>query len=223
LGTNTPECMSYAKCIGSVGQDPAPAALTVYCTEPRLSEDDQACMDICERQRCCYAQPEYGSMHCLSDKLQVCLDYAPCQNLRKGPIVKVAPENLDQLCYQDEDDCVTACKEAECCNIGASPSCFQDNFVSCLTYAACSYSYRTRTNITVAPRFSVLPLVPKEMDGACMQRPGEVSNYTCEEYCVKADCCYSENPTERCFEKDPLGCIAWDQQCQAVKRFQPPS
>jgi len=221
LSTETQGCVSYAKCIASEGIDPSPAALTAYCTEPRLTEDPETCEDICRDNRCCYAQED--SLHCRADKLTVCLDYSPCQNLRIGPIVKVAPRELDQYCFYETQECEDYCKEAECCNLDhPGGSCFKENFVSCLTYAACNLSNFTKTRITVKEQFSVVPKVPKELDSACNERKNTVQEQTsqsCEQYCYEgpAACCFSPSPADNCFNDDPLGCLAWDQQCQVLK------
>jgi len=220
MASETSGCISYSKCIAAVGIDPAPAALPIYCSEPRLTEDKETCVDICSLHRCCYAQDD--RRHCRADKLDVCLDYASCQNLREGPKLETAPADLDKQCFHHTPECDAICKRAECCNIDHANSCFQTDFVSCLTYAPCNYSPFTTANITVAPQFSVLPKLPESIVPACNER--HQSTYStsqspekCEDVCKAAECCYDENPATNCFKHDPLGCLAWDQQCQENK------
>ena len=221
LATETKGCQSYAKCIAAIGKDPAPASLPNYCAEPWLTEDPETCNDICNVHRCCYAEGD--RMHCRADRLDVCLDYAPCQNLRIGPKLETAPANLDQHCYQQTPECDHICKKAECCNVDHHPgNCLQSDFIACLTYAPCSYSPFTSTNITIAPQFNFMPKLPRELDAACNERhetalQDEEDPKSCKEICQVASCCYDEDPAKNCFKYDPLGCLAWDQQCQVNK------
>lgn len=212
-------CVSYSKCIASVGKDPAPAALHDYCGEPYLSQDPETCRDLCDKHRCCYGQPEHGTYHCLADKFEICVDYAPCQALKKGPTLVAAPPNLDQLCFENDPECDGVCEQAECCNADAKPSCFEDNFIACLTYAACSLSNFTKTNITVPERFSVLDIVPRSLDSACNERHETVRDFnaSCEDMCEAAKCCYDPDPAINCFREDPFGCVAYDQECQVLR------
>ena len=223
LSTETQGCVSYSKCIAADGTDPSPPALFMYCAEPALSRDPQSCTTICNTNKCCYAS-QIGSTngtHCLGKQLDVCLDFAPCQNLRKGEnLVPPAPTNLDQLCYFDSQDCTTACKNAECCNLSGADNCFKDNIVTCLTYAACAFSNTTSTNVTLPPQFSVLPKLPADLEAACDERQQmdgvTTTAQSCTQYCSAAACCTSTG-SDNCFDQDPLGCLAWDQQCQNLR------
>jgi hypothetical protein len=165
-------------------------------------------------------------MHCLGDKLDVCMDYAPCQNLRTqkdAVLLEPAPADLDQLCFYDSPDCHAACKKAECCNLNAtssdatksSSSCLADNVVSCLTYAACELSNKTSTKISLFAQFSVLPKLPAELSVVCDERGQDSVTTTdnkCEQHCNVSACCTANE--NNCFDSDPLGCLAWDQYCQ---------
>jgi hypothetical protein len=219
LDTQTQGCASYSKCIAASGIDPAPTALPKYCAPSALEKDPQSCQSLCEKHKCCYNQE---GMTCLGDTLDVCMDYAPCQNLRtqkEAVLLEPAPANLDQLCYYGAPDCIDACKKAECCNLNATsttPSCLSENIVSCLTYAACGLSNKTSTKIDLAPQFNLLPKLPAELIAACDERNPDFAsgsgNSTCEQLCIESTCCTaSEN---NCFDKDPLGCLAWSQYCQ---------
>jgi hypothetical protein len=228
LETESRGCVSYSKCIAASGFDPAPTALPMYCAPSALEKDPQSCESLCDKNRCCYNQ---DGMHCLGDKLDVCMDYAPCQNLRtekEALLLEPAPANLDQLCFYDAPECHAACKKAECCNLNAtstnvtasssSLSCLADNIVSCLTYAACELSNKTSTKISLPPQFSVLPKLPAEVAIACDERGQDAvvtTEQTCEQHCnVSACCTASEN---NCFDRDPLGCLAWDRYCQVTR------
>jgi hypothetical protein len=241
LEVQTRGCVSYSKCIAASGYEPAPTALPKYCSPGVLEKDPQACQTLCSKHKCCY---DPTALSCLGDKLDICMDYAPCQNLRpKTQAVQIepAPANLDQLCYYDAPDCHAACKQAECCNLKPSnatqgsnstslaASCFADNVVSCLTYAACAFSNKTTTEIKLPKQFSVVPKLPAELEAACDERSqgnGEITTteQTCEQHCNASACCTSADTNSNCFNKDPLGCLAWDQYCQ-VNTFQgsPPS
>jgi len=216
-------CMNYAKCqaIGTHNGkqvEPAPAILSVVCSKAHLEKDPVSCQELCKPVRCCYSA---GNDRCIADDFDICLDYAPCQNLRHGLTLEIAPEDLDSKCLQQQPECNQACKKAECCNDPES-TCLQSNFVACLTYAPCTGV--TRTTIQIPPIYTKLEKPSDELQSACgayhdlMAMPAAVrpATHSCQELCVAAACCYANNPTDNCFFEDPLGCMAYDQQCQVL-------
>ena len=209
-------CVSYAKC-QAIGKriDPAPATLSVLCSKHQLSLDPVSCQELCKEVSCCYSE---GTDNCMADHFDVCLDYAPCQNLRPRFVLETAPADLDQACFWQKPECNQMCEKAKCCGDPES-SCLQDNFLACLTHAPCNGV--TRTNITLAPQFSVLAKPPPELVVACDEKhellDGElrptadrVSTKSCTEWCEQALCCWANNPKDNCFFEDPLGCLAWE-------------
>ncbi|GKY97371.1 hypothetical protein MPSEU_000695500 [Mayamaea pseudoterrestris] len=214
-------CVSYSKCQASENiYDPAPSGLADYCSMERLAQDPTSCQTICQVASCCNSYPR----NCLEDKFDMCLDYASCQNLREGTPLPAAPSNLDELCFNNDKECEIICDKAECCNIGpdvTGKSCLQENFISCLSYAACSYTNETKTDIVLPPQFSVLPKPPNDIINACDDSRASEGQYTtsCTDLCTTMECCMSEDENEYCFDKDPLGCMAWYQQCQSQMTF----
>ena len=222
LDTELRGCMSYAKC-QAVGKkiEPAPSTLPVLCNLHNLDLDPVSCKELCKETRCCYSD---GKDNCLADNFDICMDYAPCQNLRSTYVLETAPDDLDQACFWQQPECNQICEKAKCCGDPKS-SCLQDNFLSCLTYAPCTGV--TRTEIVVAPQFSVVPNPPRELVAACeakhelmdgnrLPAVDEFSTTSCHDLCVTAKCCWA-GPEENCFFQDPLGCLAWEQQCQVLK------
>lgn len=210
-------CMAYAKCHVLTGQiDAAPANLPEMCALEQLSKDPQTCQAMCRPLECCYST---DSDNCLAEKFDLCVDYAPCQNMRSlagHEILETAPRTLDYDCYEQLPTCTETCKKAECCSNPKS-SCFQLNFMSCLTYAPCNNV--TLTSITVGPQFNKVAKPPKDIIYACNAANEEVlepTEKTCEEYCNEAACCWSGNSEANCFFHDPLGCMAWEAQCQVL-------
>ena len=206
-------CMSYAKC-QALGQlaDPAPSTLPILCSAQQLEKDRVSCEQACLPVRCCFSQER----NCLADNFDVCMDYAPCQNLREGFTVETAPDDLDQACWWELSSCFETCEKASCCGDPES-TCFQDNFLSCLTYAPCTNV--TETNITVPEMYNVVGMPPAELIYACNAKHEatiEETNKTCAEYCVEAECCYATDKSQNCFADDPLGCLAWNAQCQVL-------
>ena len=214
LDQETRGCMSYAKCQALGGLiDPAPGTLPILCAVEGLDRDRESCEAACRRARCCWADP--GS-NCLAKNFDICMDYAPCQNLRNSDdfIVETAPDDLDRACLYELPECYETCAEAECCGDRDS-NCFRNNFMACLTYAPCSAL--TLPNVTIAPMYSYLPEPPEDLKFACNKDREpilEPVQSTCKELCIQSDCCHDEDPTKNCFHDDPLGCIQWEHQCQ---------
>lgn len=209
-------CMSYAKCQVITGQiDAAPNNLPQVCSLERLEQDPQSCESICSPLDCCYS---LGSDNCMADKFDLCMDYAPCQNLRilKGTnILATAPHTLDFDCYWQQPACTETCQKAKSCGDPNSAT-LQLNFLSCLTYSPCNNV--TETNIIISPQFSNVPKPPLDIIYACNNRHESILEPTeksCAEYCEEVNCCWSDN-SDNCFFQDPLGCLAWESQCQAL-------
>jgi hypothetical protein len=213
-------CMAYAKCQALSGQaDPSPANLPEMCAFEQLEKDPDACQELCRKLDCCYSR---GTDNCLADKFDLCMDYAPCQNLRHldaggAVVVETAPRTLDYDCFWQLQGCYDACEKASCCS-DTDNSCFKANFLSCLTYAPCTNVTET-TNIAFPPQFSHVPKPPNDIIYACNAKHEPVlqaTDQTCGEYCSTVACCLSDDPGQNCFHLDPLGCMAWDAQCQVL-------
>ena len=213
FGSELRGCMAYAKCQGVTETiDPAPANLPHLCGDFGMELDPDSCEAACRNARCCFNDE---GLSCLADNIDICMDYAPCQNLRSTDnMLQTAPETLDQDCFLQLPECFEACEKATCCNDPTS-RCFQENFMSCMTYAPCNNV--TDINIEVPEIFSVLPIPPAELIYACdeQQTVLEKENLeACAKYCEQAACCYDLNPQGNCFHDDPLGCLLWHQHCQ---------
>jgi hypothetical protein len=209
-------CLSYAKCQAVKNNnriDPAPASLPHLCGEMGLHTDPDSCEDICRGARCCFNDEGES---CLADNLDICMDYAPCQNLRDNTNnLMTAPYDLDENCYLRLPECEETCKQAACCSDPTS-RCYQENFMACLTYAPCNNVSET-VSITVPEIFSRLPMPPTELIFACDEKQTVLEQEhlePCATYCEQASCCYESNQDANCFHEDPLGCLLWHQHCQ---------
>jgi hypothetical protein len=187
-------CISYAKCHALSGQtDPAPSNLPESCSLERLAIDPDTCTEICRKLDCCYSA---GSDNCLAEKFDLCMDYAPCQNLRAlqnpGGVLEVAPRTLDYDCYWQQQACIDTCENARCCSSVGDFSCFQYNFLSCLTYSPCSNV--TEVSIELPPQFSVVPQPTQDLIYACNAPEEneilEPSDRSCDDICTDAGCCW---------------------------------
>jgi hypothetical protein len=221
LSTELRGCVAYAKCqaTGNVIK-PAPAILPVVCSLTELARDPITCEDICREVSCCYSS-EPGS-NCLASNFDICLDYAPCQNLRNASVGKVetAPMDLGSVCNMRLPSCFDSCANASCCGDPFS-LCYRENFMSCLTYAPCRNV--TATNVTVPPKYSVLTEPPQPaLQDSCqfsysivLAAGGPVLDRSeCRRLCQEIACCSHPNPSQNCFFQDPLGCLEWEIQCQ---------
>jgi hypothetical protein len=209
-------CMSYSKCQAIGGLiDPAPSTLPILCAAEGLERDRTSCEEACRRARCCWAEE---GKNCLGRNFDICIDYAPCQNLRVSDvfIVETAPDDLDQACLWELPECFETCAEAECCG-NPDSSCFRDNFIACLTFTPCTNV--TITNINIPPMYSVVSAPPIEIKYACnADNEGvlEPTTKTCAEYCQESACCREDDQQANCFNFDPLGCVQWQHQCQML-------
>jgi hypothetical protein len=216
---NVRGCMAYAKCHALAGQiDPAPANLPEMCSIENVQKDAVACTDLCRKVECCFSAE---SDNCLAEKFDLCMDYAPCQNLRvltsdPSGVLEIAPRTLDYDCYFQQPSCTETCDKARCCSDVGDYSCFQYNFLSCITYSPCNNV--TVVNITIAPQFNHVPQPSIDLVNACDTSAPiiEPSDRSCEDICHDAACCWSSTPGDNCFHQDPLGCLAYEAQCQAL-------
>jgi hypothetical protein len=142
--------------------------------------------------------------------------------LRDGYVLPTASDDLDIQCLWQQPECAQECEKAKCCGDPKS-TCLQDNFMSCLTYAPCNDV--TATKITLAPQFGVLEKPTAELVRACgeyhelksaVKADSLPADHDCHELCSAALCCWSTDHQENCFFEDPLGCLAWEQQCQVL-------
>jgi hypothetical protein len=215
---NVRGCMAYAKCHALAGQtDPAPSNLPELCSLEQLKVDADSCTELCRKLDCCFSPK---NDNCLAEKFDLCMDYAPCQNLRaiNDPtgVLEIAPRTLDYDCYFQQPSCTDTCEKARCCSDVGDFSCLQYNFLSCITYAPCSNV--TEVNITVPVQFNHLPQPSIDLVYACDTTATiiEPTERTCEEICKDAACCWSAKADDNCFYLDPLGCLAYEAQCQAL-------
>lgn len=211
-------CMSYSKCQALGGLiDPAPGTLPILCAADALVKDPDSCAAACRRARCCWAEP---GDNCLARNFDICMDYAPCQNLRSTEdfIVETAPDDLDRACLWELPECFETCEKAKCCGDPES-TCFRNNFMACLTYAPCTNVTGTPVNITVTPMYSNVAEPPVELKSACNADNEPILqevDKTCNEYCEESACCRDTDQSKNCFHLDPLGCIQWEHQCQML-------
>ena len=204
-------CMRYAKCQTlDLQVDSAPSTLPVYCSQTRLDEDPVSCQELCKPVRCCFS----AEKNCMVENFNVCMDYAPCQNLRKCLILETAPNSLDAMCRSQSQKCIDTCNVSECCRASGESSCFQENVLACLTYAACD---DINDSTMVTPQFSVVEKPSNAVATACTQSDQNAPGVSCTDMCEEAACCWTDASTNNsCFLKDPLGCLAWEQQCGVV-------
>lgn len=214
FGKEVRGCVAYAKCQAiSEKVDPAPSNLPYLCNEETLATDPEACEEICRNARCCFNDEGES---CVADDLDICMDYAPCQNLRATDnLLLTAPEKLDHDCFYGFPTCHEECEKAACCN-DRNSRCFQENFMACLTYAPCN-NVSEAVEIVIPEIFTRLPMPPAELIYACDEDQTELEQEhlkPCAEYCQEARCCYEQDPSANCFHDDPLGCLLWHQHCQ---------
>lgn len=231
---NVESCVAYAKCqvIGENSRfPPALEQLPQICSEEALSSNPQDCIDACSDVKCCYDTTSEDS--CIANQFLVCLDYAPCQNLRTlsnnsdGTFIYTAPPDLDEMCLPDfpfdgsindskidhRDYCEDNCQAASCCLnevivSSAEGSCLQNNFISCLTYAPCG-------GLLIPPIHDKVPPPDDKIDKLCSVENilNDDTGYDdCLAVCSTGECCTSsitEAPSETCFLQDPIGCLEY--------------
>lgn len=218
-------CMRYAKCQAITNKfDPAPASLNDICTIDMIKKDPISCQSICEVASCCYS---YGSSNCIASNFDMCIDYAPCQNLRSleyddsSSILPIAPRTLDHDCFYEQLPCLDNCKIAECCS-NSNSLCYRNNFITCLTYSPCNNI--TNTHIHVPKQFNNIAPVPNELIEVCnidktLIIQTDTSIHPCTDLCNIVSCCWNSDVTNNCFMLDPLGCLAWEAQCQILVEY----
>lgn len=216
-------CVRYAKCQALTKKvDAAPSTLEDMCSLDQLKIDPGSCQSICDQSAaCCYATDE---TNCVASEFDRCLDYAPCQNLRSlknvQGLVPSAPRSLDHDCYYQQQACLDNCTIAECCG-NRNSFCFSNNFISCLTYAPCNNI--TSTSIHVPKQFNYVDKPPNELLSACnpaqttVVMPG--GSMPCTDLCSTVACCWASDLNQNCFMDDPLGCLAWMDQCQILLKY----
>lgn len=218
-------CTSYSKCSGLQNVvEPAPQTLPFLCSDEGRERDAQSCRSACRKAQCCYHEQ---GQSCLAENFEICMDYAPCQNLRDeervifaNKVLPVAPTDLDQQCLWKLPSCNEHCTNALCCTDPQS-RCLQENFLACLTYSACEDS-TIGWNLTIPPIYSFVDQAPAELIYGCNEEDYSdnpelielIEPDGCPEYCEQAACCYQSHPQDNCFSKDPWGCLAWHQHCQ---------
>jgi hypothetical protein len=218
-------CIAYAKCHALAGQtDPAPSNLPELCAMDKIKSDPDACKELCRKLECCYSME---SDNCLADKFDLCMDYAPCQNLRaltnSDGVLEIAPRTLDYDCYYQHVSCTKTCEKARCCSEAGDFTCFQYNFLSCITYSPCNNV--TQININITQQFNHVPQPSIDLVYACKEHaenkvlePSDDPTRSCDEICTDAACCWSSNQDDNCFHLDPLGCLAYEAQCQVLQQ-----
>lgn len=227
---NVVGCNNYAKCQALANSvKAAPASLPVLCSSEQIDTDPDRCERLCEPVKCCYA---LDSSNCVADDLDICMDYAPCQNLKKQHklVVPVASVNLDENCAKGNRQCLDECKIASCCGDSES-ACFQNNFIACLSYGPCAEV--TTTKLKVAPIYSKMARAPtEELKEACgdyhtalskadhdkekADTVAKPARESCETLCKPAEGCWGKSADTNHFFDDPLGCYAWIQHCQVL-------
>lgn len=171
-----------------------------------LAAERGSCEEACLPAECCY---EKTTESCQASKLLMCLDYAPCQNLRDDAVIVPAPENLDEICLSkisgDEADfglCDDTCAKASCCvDLDLGDNCLSTDFINCLTYASCAFW-------TLELNTDVVPPAPEELTEVCSidSLMSEVpTREECSTLCEPASCC-TEFGEDNCFASDPFGC-----------------
>jgi len=221
-------CMSYSQCQVIAGTiDAAPGNLPDVCSLENIAQDPEPCTAICRPLECCYSPNNADS--CLAENLQICMAYAPCQNLRTlnsntNNVLETAPRVLDFDCYWQQPTCTEFCEKAKSCGDPNSRT-LQENFMACLTYAPCNDV--TSTHIRVAPQFNTVSQPPSDLVYACNATNAETvvepMEQSCQEYCAEAACCWDEDIGRNCFFEDPLGCLAWEAQCQGLRQEDGPA
>jgi hypothetical protein len=199
-------CVKYAKCqVLQELEEAAPANLADLCAR----EDKAECTLACKAVFCCYSDTEEcdSSLYFLT-----CLDYAPCQVLKtvEATDIVVAPVGLDEDCALndsgDRDACETSCDAASCCWGNETTNCLQENWVTCLTYAACGSLILPEANTIVQKAPSDLYDTTCNLD----ELWGDGSRDACETICEEAACCVANSTEEvNCFADDPIGCLEY--------------
>jgi len=198
-------CVAYAKC--QLSGDPAPTNLPEICSMDALKTGDStACTDACAAASCCYTDADDEKCH--ADKFLMCMDYAPCQNLRVNMAVPAAPSNLDEICEADDKtECQNACDAASCCidDPMNGDNCFASDFITCASYASCGFLVMDIINNEV-------PQPPTETD-ICDPTllTSEDGRDQCTNNCLAAECCTASGSDimNNCFLSDPFGCLEY--------------
>lgn len=199
-------CVAYAKC--QLSGDPAPLDLPQICSMDSLKVDSTACQDACADASCCFSEDDT----CHADKFLMCMDYAPCQNLRNTTALPAAPSNLDEICQlEDSTQCKDLCDSASCCiDTDLDKNCFASDFVSCASYASCGFLVLDQMN-TQVPKPPAGTNISDICDPTLLTN--EDARKTCSDTCQQADCCTESGSDilKNCFLSDPFGCLEYSQ------------
>lgn len=208
-------CVTYSQCHALEGaNDPAYDDIERVCAMNAIEVDRTECEFACSSVECCYNDTN----SCLGSNFQACLDYAPCQNLRRVPgvddnYIDVAPFTLEGNCRDGESMCDRECREALCCS-NPNSSCYRENFIACLSYAWCTGN--SETNIKVAPIYSRVIKAPENLENVCLSAYVDTNGpEECQEACADATCCFLDG-ADGCFGADPLGCLEY-RSCSIVQ------
>lgn len=206
LSTNANQCFAYSKCHMVLENDdydssssipPAPSDLYDVC-----ASDLTSCREKCQAAECCFTESDEMES-CQATRLLACMDYAPCQVLRGEYVLTPAnTSELAEICSTPSEECSSVCQAASCCWNRGEDSCFQSDFISCLTYAPCQ-------ELRLRPPLSVLERPKVNVEQVCgIDSLLTADGYEeCAQVCKDATCCFATNPPYNCFKNDPFGCL----------------
>lgn len=208
--TNREGCIAYARChiLTAGGKDAPPANLASICSPENIAQDAVPCELQCSTMECCNSQEN----SCAATDFYACLDYSPCQNLRRDDLEVPIPQLdiLKQLCVpgvvataRQQEDCDEVCEPAACC-WDPDASCLESNFFTCLQYGRCD-------KLELPPPGEAVPSpnVPNgSIDKSCSTFNVEIDPTACQSACADGGCC-SDVGVTNCFNEDPLGCLEY--------------
>ena len=200
------DCIDYARChvLDSL-VTPPPRDLSAACSIEALVNDSSVCEFYCIPVECCFS----NDTSCATNDLYACIDYAPCQNLRRDFRVAV-PVGIENLCSnqtrmdsQTNSTCEQVCQAASCC-WNATDSCFQSDFFACLSYSPCA-------QLDIPPAGTVVDAPPGNISisSVCnLQNQSNTHVQQCKKACSSGACCFATG-IDNCFDMDPLGCLQY--------------
>uniref|UniRef100_A0A7S2S024 Uncharacterized protein n=2 Tax=Eucampia antarctica TaxID=49252 RepID=A0A7S2S024_9STRA len=202
-------CVAYAKC--QVEGYPAALDLPTMCSMEQISENSTACAEACDAATCCFADDVNDQ--CFPEMFMMCMDYAPCQNLRVNTMLPVAPHNLDEICSNtDKEQCKNICDAASCCvdDPGNEDNCFSTNFITCTSYAACGFLLLDLPNNKV-PEPSNGTDFAEICSPSLLMSGQDGARDDCINTCEQAECCTASgvDMLNNCFFTDPFGCLEY--------------
>ena len=209
---NEQGCLNYKRCqVTNSGVGVPSPLLEQYCTPATVAASPKDCQNLCSNVACCWQ----SNITCY-DKTYMCLDYAPCLNLRSNYKVPAAPIQVADYCdptiansLSQGSQCQSACKPAECCwNSDPTLNCLQTDFLACMTYAPCG-----KLELPAAGNHTFLP--PTSITTDCSIdniKTGDTTQCTAD--CSVGACCFQSGSND-CFLEDPLSCLAYEP-CKAL-------